>query len=190
MSSLSDLAKTKASRVMGIDASTQSVAFTIFYNRKPVKWGKINLSGSNIYDRMLDARLKVAALNQEFQVDYIVVEAAIQVKSVDVAIKLAYVFGTIISELMSQGAKVVTVAPITWQSHIGNKLLTPDERAEIIKNNPGHKPSWYQNTGRKLRKQRTMDFFNKRYGMNITDNDVGDSCGLAFYGYQTLTKRT
>ena len=39
---LADLVKTKAHRVLGIDASTNSIAFCLMENDKPLKWGKIN----------------------------------------------------------------------------------------------------------------------------------------------------
>ncbi len=40
---LADLVKTKANRVLGIDASTNSIAFCLMENDLPLKWGKINL---------------------------------------------------------------------------------------------------------------------------------------------------
>lgn len=45
---LAKLIKTKANRVLGIDASTNSIAFCLIENNQPVKWGKIDLVGSNI----------------------------------------------------------------------------------------------------------------------------------------------
>jgi hypothetical protein len=37
--------------------------------------------------------------------------------------------------------------------------------------------------------QRTADYFNKKYGIEIVDFDVADSFGIAHYGNQVLTKR-
>jgi len=39
---LASLVKSKASRVLGIDASTNSIAFCLMEDDKPLKWGKIN----------------------------------------------------------------------------------------------------------------------------------------------------
>ena len=44
---LASLVKTKANRVLGIDASTNSIAFCLLENNIPIKWGKINLNGNN-----------------------------------------------------------------------------------------------------------------------------------------------
>lgn len=188
--SLADLKKEKASRVLGIDASTTSVAWCLYYNRRPVQYGKIILKGSDVFERLHDAKKKVAAMRNNLRADYIAMEAAIMAKNVDVAIKMAYVFGALLGELMEDGTKVITVAPISWQSHIGNKLLTKAEKEKIQIDNPGKSKSWYQNHGRELRKQRTMDYFNSRFSLNLTDNDVGDACGIANFAYYTLTSRT
>lgn len=189
MAGLADLSKTKASRVMGIDASTNFIAFTTFYNRAPEQWGKMTIEGTDIDEKMGDANGKIYALHKEFPVDYIAIESAVFVKSPKVAIDLAYVYGSMIGPLVSMGVKVVRVPPTTWQFHIGNKLLTKAEK-DIIKNDyPGKSASWYQNKGRELRKQRTMDYFNAKWPMDLTDNDVGDSCGIAYYAYYQLTRR-
>jgi hypothetical protein len=55
---LADLVKTKANRVLGIDASTNSVAFCLMENDKPLKWGKINFVGQDIYERSMMLKLK------------------------------------------------------------------------------------------------------------------------------------
>lgn len=187
--SLAKLSRTKASRVMGIDASTNSIAFTIFWNRRPERWGKINLTGSDIYEKAGDANKKIEALVAEYPVDYIAIESAVFVKSPQVAIQLAYVYGSIIGSLVAKGVKVIAVQPMTWQNHIGNKILSKVEKEKIKAEHPGKSASWYQNFGRNLRKQRTMDYFNKKWNMNITDNDVGDSAGIGYYAYHQLTRR-
>jgi Holliday junction resolvasome RuvABC endonuclease subunit len=186
---LAKLTKSKAKTVMGIDASTNAIAYTVFWNRRPIKWGTIKLTGATIYDKIHDARLKAAILAEQYNPDYVAVEGAIMVNSIEVMKKLAYVYGSILGELQAQGAQVIAVAPTTWQYHIGNKPLTKDEKAAIKKATPGRKASWYTSQGRKLRKQRTLDYFNKKFGMNLTDDNVGDSCGIAYYAYWVLTKR-
>lgn len=187
--SLADLKKEKAKRVLGIDASTNSVAWCLYYNRRPVRWGKFTLSGSDVFERLHDGKKKIAAMRNNLQADYIAIESAIMVRSVDVAIKMAYVFGALLGELMDDGTSVVTVAPISWQSHIGNKNFTKAEKLRVEEDNPGKSKSWYQNRIREMRKQKTMDYFNSRFALNVTDNDVGDAMGVANYAYHVLTSR-
>jgi len=189
---LVDLKRTKASRVMGIDCSTHSLAFTIFYNRRPIQWGKINFEGADVFERLEDAANKLRAVKDEFEVDYIAFESAIlaKTKNADVTIKLAMVYGACIAELMRKGVKVVTVKPLSWQSYIGNPNFKVAEKNALKIEYPGKSVSWYSTKVRELRKQKTMDYFNKKWPhMELTDNDVGDSAGIAYYAYYMLTTR-
>jgi len=186
---LASLVKTKANRVLGIDASTNSIAFCLMEDDVPLKWGKINLVGEDIYEKIHDAKNKMAMMLDELKSDYIVVEGAILVRSPDAVIKLSYVYGVVIAELMSTGAKVITISPSAWQAYIGNKNPTKDEKSAIRLANPGYAESWYKNQLRNMRKQRTADYFNKKYGLQIVDFDVADSFGIAHYSNQVLTKR-
>ncbi len=177
---------------MGIDCSTHSLAFTIFYNRKPIQWGKINFEGADVFERLADAADKLRAVKDDFDVDYIAFEGAImaKVRNPDVTIKLAMVYGACIAELMRKNVKVVTVKPLEWQSYIGNPNFKKAEKDALKVEFPGKSVSWYSTKTREIRKQRTMDYFNKKWPqMKLTDNDVGDSAGIAYYAYYTLTAR-
>jgi Holliday junction resolvasome RuvABC endonuclease subunit len=186
---LASLKKTQANRVLGIDASTNSIAFCLMENDIPLKWGKVNLIGEDIYDKIHDAKNKMHSMLEELKSDYIVVEGAVFVKSADAVIKLSYVYGVVIAELMSTGAKVITIAPSSWQAYIGNKNPTKEEKQMIRAQNPGYADSWYQNKLRNMRKQRTADYFNKKYNLNVLDFDVADSFGIAHYANKVLTER-
>jgi hypothetical protein len=35
-----------------------------------------------------------------------------------------------------------------------------------------------------------MDYFNNKFGINVTDNDTGDAIGIAYYAYNKLTERS
>jgi Holliday junction resolvasome RuvABC endonuclease subunit len=190
MSVAKALIKSPAKTVMGIDASTLSIAFCVFNNRKPIAWGKLDIEGNDLYEKIKDARIKAGMLQEHYKPDYVCVESAVMVNSIDVMRRLAYVYGAILGELQFQGAKVVDVRPLEWQNHIGNKILTKAEKEKIKQDNPGKSASWYKNAGRKLRKQRTMDFFNKRFKINITDDNISDAVGLGFYSYYKLTRRS
>lgn len=186
---LAKLVKTKASRVLGIDASTNSVAFCLMENDQPLKWGKIEFSGSDIFEKIYDAKIKMNVMLDELKSDYIVVEGAVLVRSADAVIKLSYVYGVVIAELMSTGAEVITISPSAWQAYIGNKNPTKEEKAAIRIKSPGYADSWYQNQLRNMRKQRTADYFNKKYGISLDDFDVADAFGIAHYSNQVLTTR-
>ena len=186
---LASLKKTQANRVLGIDASTNSIAFCLMENDVPLKWGKINIIGNDIYEKIYDAKVKMSVMLDELKSDYIVVEGAILVRSPDAVIKLSYVYGVVIAELMSTGAKVITISPTAWQAYIGNKNPTKDEKAGIRLKHPGYADSWYKTQIRNMRKQRTVDYFNKKYRLSLDDFDVADSFGIAHYANKVLTER-
>jgi Holliday junction resolvasome RuvABC endonuclease subunit len=175
--------------VLGIDASTNSIAFCLMENDVPLKWGKINLAGNDIYEKIYDAKVKMSVMLDELQADYIAVEGAVLVRSADAVIKLSYVYGVVIAELMSTGAKVITIAPTSWQAYIGNNNPTKQEKTAIRLANPGYADSWYKNQLRNMRKQRTADYFNRKYKLSLSDYDVADSFGIAHYANKELTKR-
>ena len=64
---LASLKKTQANRVLGIDASTNSIAFCLMENDVPLKWGKINLTGNDIYEKIHDAKIKMASMLDELK---------------------------------------------------------------------------------------------------------------------------
>ncbi len=186
---LAELVKTKAHRVLGIDASTNSVAFCLVENDRPIKWGKIDFEGADIYEKIYDAKVKMHAMLPQLKSDYIAIEGAVFVKSADAVIKLSYVYGVVIAELMATGSKVITISPTSWQAYIGNKNPTKDEKEAIRTKNPGYADSWYKNQLRNMRKQRTADYFNNKYNIELTDYDVADSFGIAHYANKVLTER-
>jgi len=186
---LAELVKTKANRVLGIDASTNSVAFCLMVGDKPLRWGKIEFTGSDIYDKIYDAKVKMHAMLPQLKSDYIVIEGAVFVKSADAVIKLSYVYGVIIAELMSTGASVITISPTSWQAYIGNKNPTKLEKDKLRFENPGHADSWYKAKMREIRKQRTVDYFNSKYNLELDDFDVADAFGIAHYSNKVLTER-
>lgn len=187
---LIEMIKPEANRVLGIDASTNSMAFGIIEDGDLIKWGQIYFSGNDVFDRAEDARRKVDALMDEFDCDFIAIEAAVSVKSVAVGIKMAYVIGNIIVSLKSRGAKVVEKKPLEWQKACDNPLLTTAEKAKIKKDFPDKSKSWYLAKGREIRKDKTRQFVAKTYGPVIESDDVTDAIGIAHYAYSVLTRRT
>jgi Holliday junction resolvasome RuvABC endonuclease subunit len=186
---LGELIKLKANRVLGIDASTNSIAFCLMEDNRPLKWGKLDLVGSDIYEKIYDAKVKMNVMLDELKSDYIAVEGAILVRSPDAVIKLSYVYGVVIAELMSTGSRVITISPSSWQAYIGNKNPTKDEKQAIRVKNPGYADSWYKTQLRNMRKQRTVDYFNSKYKISLDDFDVADSFGIAHYANKVLTER-
>lgn len=197
MSIYENIKKKPVGRTLGIDCSTKSLAYACFEGDKPLYCGEVFFDGANVFKRLADARKKTQLiLDSEdllgvdgFKADFVAIEAAIAVKNVKTAISLAYVYGAVMGVLMQNGAEVVEVPPITWQSAIGNPLLKKAEKDQIAANNPGKSKTWLQNAGRLHRKQRTLQFARKYFTIDTDSDNIGDAVGVAWYAANVLTKK-
>lgn len=185
--SLAKLAKSPDKKVLGIDASTRSIAFCLFENKSPVKWGEVFFDGGDVYERILDAKKKVRSIAKTLPSDFVAIEAAVMVRSANTGLKMAYIFGAIMGELVDDGRTVVEVHPITWQSYIGNKNFTKAEKLNLQNTYPGKSANWYKAKMRELRKQRTIDFC-KELGVVVESDNVADSCGIGWYAANNLMR--
>lgn len=188
--SIADLVKVKGTRVIGIDCSTNSLAYAVFDNQKPVVCGEVTFQGSNVFERLNDARTKAQALVDLgiLKGDYIAIESAIMVRNVQVAIKLAYVYGAVMSVLMQNKMRVEEVAPISWQSYYGVPNLKKEEKEQIKNDFPDKSKTWYQNKGREIRKQRILDKSKEFFSIPSDSDNVGDAVGIAYFTMNKLTR--
>jgi Holliday junction resolvasome RuvABC endonuclease subunit len=185
--SLAKLVLAKENSILGIDASTRSIAFCLFKDNVPIKWGEVYFDGADVYERILDARNKVREIIKEIPSDFVAIEAAVMVRSASTGLKMAYIFGAIMGELISDGRKVVEVHPITWQSYIGNKNFTNAEKKKVKDAYPDKSANWQKGKIREIRKQKTIDFC-KGLGVNVESDNVADACGIAWYAVKNLMR--
>lgn len=181
--------------IMAIDASTNSLAFSIFHEQELVSYGKINFKGTTAYEKLIDACRKVLGLFKAYEgisVEAIVIEHTVFINSPKTAADLALVQGSLLGAAGVSGVKQVrSVAPITWQNFIGNKKLTKEEQLSIRKQLPGKSDSWYKSYERQLRKEKTIHFIDVQYDIKIDDNDVSDAIAIGHYAinnWERLTK--
>ena len=172
-----------------IDASTNSLAFAIFDNKKIVACGKINFAGTTTYEKVADAARKTKAFFDKFDFDTIVIEHTVFMNSPKTAAQLAMVQGALLGAASMSGVKKIgNVSPMTWQNYIGNKKLTKEEKAEIVKKNPGKSVSWFKNEERSIRKQRTINYININYDKELEDDDVADACAIGHWAMNNWDK--
>ena len=172
-----------------IDASTNSMAFAYFVNKELKSYGKINFAGNTIYDKLGDTAQKTRSFFQVYPTETIVIEKTIFANSPLVAANLALSQGALIGAAKSGGVQnVYGVTPIAWQSFIGTRLLTSDEKSAIKKKNPGKSNSWYKNQEREKRKNKTIFTVNTEFNIDINDNDIADACGIGMYVLKNWAK--
>jgi Holliday junction resolvasome RuvABC endonuclease subunit len=180
---------TRPDRFCSIDASTNSIAFAIFDHKELEKYGKIVFKGANTYDKVVDAARKTTGVMKIFSVDSIVIEHTVFMNSPKTAADLALVQGGVLGAAGAQGARVSgSVSPITWQTFINNGKLSVEEKSKIVDNNPGKSKSWYKSKERELRKQKTINFVNTYYDVNVSDDDVADAVAIGHYAIHNWDK--
>jgi hypothetical protein len=142
--------------ICAIDASTTSLAFALFDNKKLTTVGKIKFEGSTNYKKVMDACAKTKAFFEySGGFEAIVIEHTVFMNSPKTAADLALVQGALLGAAGLTGTKQIgTVAPITWQNYLGNKRLTKEEQLEIRAKNPGKSDSWYKSYERQDKKRK------------------------------------
>lgn len=167
---------------MAIDASTNSLAFSIFTHGKLIKYGKIRFYGEDAFYKAGDACKKCLPFFKEYNVDAVVIEGTIYSNSARTAMQLALVQGAIVASAQVSGIKIIkSVTPMEWQNFVGTRLLTAAEKAEIARKNPGHTNSWYKSKQREVRKGKTITSVNKNFKLKVSDDDVADAIGLGWF---------
>ncbi len=177
-------------KICAIDASTNSLAFSLFAGEDLGTVGKINFEGNNTYEKVMDAGKKVKGFFDYYGgFEAIIIEHTVFMNSPKTAADLALVQGAILGAAGQSGTKVIgTVSPITWQNFIGNKKISKDEQVVIRYQHPGKSVSWYKTYERNLRKERTMKLIEINYDKSINDNDVADACGIGHWAINNWNK--
>lgn len=172
-----------------VDASTNSLAFAFFKNGELEKYGKIRFFGSTIYDKLGDTVHKTMGLFQALPSEAMIIEKTIFANSAQVAANLALSQGALIGGAKIGGVRnVYGVAPMSWQSYIGTRLLTTDEKQKIRQSSPGKSNSWYKSQEREQRKQKTISTVNDKFNIKLDDNDVADACGIGMFALENWQK--
>jgi Holliday junction resolvasome RuvABC endonuclease subunit len=175
--------------VCSLDASTASLGFAIFTNKKLVCNGKIKFEGNTIYEKIGDAYAKTRALFDRYTIDGVVIEHTVFINSPKTAADLALVQGGILAALWESGvSEIGSVSPITWQSYIGNKRPSKEDRIALKTQYPDKSDSWLKSHERSLRKEKTIRFVNINYDREISDNDVADAVAIGHWALNNWNK--
>jgi Holliday junction resolvasome RuvABC endonuclease subunit len=179
----------KPNRIVSIDASTNNIAYAIFDGNDLVSSGKAVFTGTNIYKKIASAVEIVHSVVKEMNVDALVIERAIFINSPKTMSELSMVQGAILAGSALAGVKIFKgTNPVAWQSFIGNKVLTKAEKLDIMETHPGKSKSYYKSLDRDIRKQRTINFVNINYDLNVSDNDIADAIGIGHYALRNWEK--
>lgn len=169
-------------RFICIDNSTNSTAYCIFNGSKLEEYGEITFKGKDTYERLMNIPKALEPLRKKCEkINELYIEQTTFVQSQKTVILLGMAEGAVISSIGHPGMSVRRVSPLVWQKFIGNPPLTAKEKAKVKADNPNRAATWLKGEHRKIRKQRTMDIINKKFGLQETSDNIGDAFGLALY---------
>lgn len=175
--------------ICAIDASTNSLAFSIFVKGELHKFGKIRFVGNTTYEKVGDAARKTKALFETFKVDAIIIEQTIYANSPKTAANLAMSQGALLGAARIAGVKIMgSTSPMAWQNFIGNGRLTTEEKLKIVESNPGKSKSWIKQHERSIRKSKTIRFVNINFDISVDDDDVADAIAIGYWAQQNWNK--
>ena len=173
-------AEAKPSRVLGLDLSTKSIAFSLFVDGKLSNWGEFDLRGDS-WQRLQLASYYARVIAQKHTPELVAFEAAAYVNNRRTVISLAYVYGAVVSSAMpSPKTPVKEVTAMAWQNAIGNGKLSINEKKHIRDMSPGKSATWYKAAERGYRKQRTMDWVKTTLGVDVNSDNVGDAIAIGW----------
>ena len=176
-------------RIISIDASTNNIAYAIFDGQQLIHIGKADFYGKDVYEKIAAAVKVTTEIIKEFSPNALVIERAIFINSPKTMSELSMVQGAILSGASLGGIKIFKgTNPVAWQSYIGNGKLTKDAKILIRKQNPGKSESWYKQHERDQRKQKTINFVNINYDVEIKDHDIADAVGIGHYALRNWEK--
>ena len=179
----------KPNRIVSIDASTNNIAYAIFDGDVLVSSGKSVFTGTSIYKKIASAVDVVFTIVKEMNADAIVIERAVFINSPKTMSELSMVQGAILAGASLAGVRIFKgTNPVAWQSFIGNKVLTKAEKLGIMAAHPGKSKSYYKSLERDIRKQRTINFVNINYDLEVSDNDIADAIGIGHYSLRNWEK--
>ena len=176
-------------KIICIDASTTSIAYAVFEKQSLILHGKVEFSGKNVYQKISSAIESVVNVIKEIGAEALVIERAVFINSPKTMSELSMVQGAILAGASLAGIKIFKgTNPIAWQSYIGNGKITKDAKLLMRKSNPGKSESWYKQFERDARKQKTINFVNINYDLQIDDNDIADAIGIGHYALSNWAK--
>lgn len=172
-----------ANNFISIDANSTSIAFAVWKDDNLDSVGKISWAGKTTYQKLQAASRVVKAFFDHYEdIHIVVIEHTVFMNSPKTAADLALVQGAILGAMSNAGVEQIkSINPIAWQTFIKNGRLTTPEKQLIRNDYPGRSDAWYKNREREFRKQRTIEFVNKKYNKSITDNDIADAVGIGHY---------
>lgn len=170
------------SKIMGVDCSSKSFAFSLWDDGELKKWGEIFFDDMTLDQRMGSANRQMWAVAKIFgPVDKIYYESAVYIQNKQTVISLAMMLGAALSPFVKDGTKSFPTPPIVWQRDM-NPALTKAEKKEIADANSERSTSWIKEAYRKEHKRRGIEKVKALHNITVTSDNVSDAILVGGWG--------
>jgi len=181
----------KRAIVVGVDASSTSIAFAIFSQTEDkthlLSTSKINIGVFKRNDKLKFISLFIPEFLSKYDIDYIFVEQPIYIQNPATSRILSQVSGHLIGECLKVTDNVDEVIISKWKSFIGYKNVSKAEKSLWARDFGEKESKKMAISERKLRTVRIVH--EKIYGIDhIVDNDICDAIGIGLYGLSVVNK--
>lgn len=168
-------------RVLGIDPSTTSFAFTHMVDKKIEKCGKIDFpKHSNMVARAKIINEHLTEQLLTFKPDLVAVEQMIYIQNPQTSRELSYTVGYIIGKASELNIPIIDVGPMTWKAFIGYKNVRKTDIAEWAKE-IGEKEAKKKAAFERKDRVRSI-MFHIYPEIEEEDYDIWDSIAIAYWG--------
>lgn len=170
-------------RVIGVDASTKTIAMAMVEDGHPVRMFLIPLPNGDIMTRLRSVRKRFRTVISNYRPDFCLIEAPIMVQNPQTTKHIAYVVGVIMAQCLEEGIDVSDVPPMTWKSFIGYRPIDKHTKEEMEASLGAAEA---KKEISRLRKRRVQDILQCRYpglARELENNDIADALGIALYAW-------
>lgn len=169
-------------KVMGVDCSSKSFAFSLFKGEKLFYYGEVFFDDITLDPRMGAANDKMRAVRKLFgEVDEIYYESPVYIQNKQTVIALSMMLGAALSPFLNEKTKTFRTHPIVWQRDM-NPALTKFEKDKIKSAHKDKSASWVKEAIRKEHKARSIKKANDMFGTSVTSDNVSDAILIGAFG--------
>lgn len=173
---------TDVKRIMGVDCSSNSFAFSVFEGDVLKHYGDIRFGKGDIHHRINRAQEQIRAMKPVWgDIDSIYYESAVYIQNKQTVILLSMALGAAIAPVVTDDTLVFPTHPMNWQRTM-NPPFTKEQRVKIADKYQDKSASWIKNKTRLLHKEKSIRQVEKLYGVVTTSDDVSDAILIGAWG--------
>lgn len=172
-------------RILGIDSSTQGVAWCIIKNGKPEASGLINMTKlKGIQNKLSLVAEEYPKVLKKYKPQEVFIEKTISVRNAATFRVLSYVVGALMLSTLENGYDITDVEPSVWKPFL---CYTNLSRKFVMKAKLKLGRLEGEKLCRIMRKSQTQNILKHNFPkFDVEDDNISDACAIGLYGFQQI----